>query len=338
MNESRPGQEKGILLYPPDERIAPIERFQGQSIISARQFTLGGLQEVCNWAKELKGRLKNRWNAAERLRGYTLATLFYEPSTRTRFMFEVAMQILGGNTVTETDVRFSSRIKGESLEHTVRVVSGMTDGVVLRDPKAGSVLEVLPYAVKPLFNGGDGDREHPFQALKDYYTILDEFGQIDGRSFTLIGDLRFGRTVHSLAYFLSLHKGIRVNLGAPPDLQAPEEMIDVLKRGQVELQTYCRLGDLTDVGDIIYVTRVQSERIKDPTIKAKIEAVAPDFTITEAFTERFPHTKIMHPLPIGSGEIVKELDSHPNSIYFKQSDNGVLVTAALLLLVLKGGW
>lgn len=336
-----------LLLYP--DNIASIENFYGQSIISARQFDLPALETFYGQALEIDGMIKkNRAALAERLKHQIVATLFYQSSTRTRLMFEVAAKRLGAKVVTETDVQFSSRSRGESLEHTIRVVSGMVDGVVLRDPKPGFAEDVLPYAVSPIFNGGDGAREHPFQALKDYYTLRKEFGDLRGRRVTLLGDLKYGRTVHSLAYILNLH-GSEVMLVAPNPLRAPREMVEMLQRGCPVVKEFTSFAEMEeageDPGDVTYVTRLQIEKVEtDPDINPdnKLSMITllrreyTNYTITPDWVVKYPGNRLMHPLPIGGGEIDPSLDFHQQSIYFSQSDNGVPTAAAVLQLCLVG--
>ncbi len=336
-----------LLLYPDD--ITPITNFYGQSIVSARQFDLPGLETFYGQALEIEEMIKtDKASLAKFLEHQIIATLFYQSSTRTRLMFEVAAKRLGAGVVTETDVQFSSRSRGESLKHTIRVVSGMVDGVVLRDPKPGFATDVLPYAVSPLFNGGDGAREHPVQALKDYYTMIKEFGDLRGRRVTLLGDLKYGRTVHSLAYILNLH-GSEVMLVAPNPLRAPREMVEMLQGGCPVVKEFANFAEMEeageDPGDVTYVTRLQIEKVEadldiNPDNKlsmmVELRREYANCTITPDWVVKYPGNRLMHPLPIGGGEIDPRLDFHQQSIYFRQSDNGVPTAAAILKLCLVG--
>jgi aspartate carbamoyltransferase catalytic subunit len=266
------------------------------------------------------------------LAGRVLGTLFFEPSTRTRLSFESAMVRLGGSVIGFADAKMSSSSKGESLADTVRVVANYCDAIVLRHPMEGAARLAAEVAGIPVINGGDGSNQHPTQTLLDLYTVRKATGRLDGLKIAFMGDLRYGRTVHSLTRAL-LHFDAELVFIGPPSLRLPEDLRDALRAaGRVvpEVET------LDDVGpvDVLYVTRIQKERFPDPL---DYERVRNAYRIDRASVERFgPALKILHPLPRVT-EVDPDLDAHPGALYFQQARNGVTVRMALLSLILGGG-
>jgi aspartate carbamoyltransferase catalytic subunit len=270
------------------------------------------------------------------LQGAVVATIFYEPSTRTRLCFESAALRLGASVIgTENAGEFSSAIKGETLADTVRIVAGYADLLVLRHPARGSATEAAGLNVIPVINAGDGDGEHPTQALLDYFTIMERAGEQSQGSLTCVGDLRYGRTVHSLLRLVaglrgtSLERITSINLVAPPDLHLPEALVTTAEQAGVKVQVHHALTEgVLQKSDFLYLTRVQKERgavMVDPTA----------FALTLARAKQLPSSAtIMHPLP-RNAELPTELDSLPQAQHFAQAQNGLFVRMALLIAILR---
>jgi len=300
--------------------------FLGRDVISIKDFTRGEIDYVLKMAGALEPVAKS---GSDMLRGRVLATLFFEPSTRTRLSFETAMHKLGGSVVGFAEPQVASIKKGENLADTVRVVENYADVLVLRHPLEGAARLAAEFANVPVVNAGSGAEEHPTQALLDLYTILKEKGRIDGLNIAMVGDLRYGRTVHSLAYGLSLYD-VKLHLVSPELLRmrrevldAIKEKIDVVERGEIE-------GVLPEV-DVLYVTRIQKERFPDPAEYAKVRGA---YQINLATLEKAKENLIiMHPLP-RVDEIAPEVDATPYARYFQQVWNGVVMRMALLALIL----
>ncbi len=257
------------------------------------------------------------------LKGKILATIFYEPSTRTRFSFEAAMYKLGGEVLTsESAGHFSSASKGETLEDAVQVIGGYVDAIVLRHPEKGSATRAATTSPVPVLNAGDGAGEHPTQALLDLYTIQKECGTVEGLTIALVGDLKYGRTVHSLLTLLSLYRIKKVYIVAPPQLQLPEEY-----KNKLTFEEASDLGAIAPELDVCYVTRVQKERFEDVTEYEKVKhAYVVD---AKLLAKMKPSARIMHPLP-RVGEISPEIDHDNRAAYFRQAKNGLYVRMALL--------
>jgi len=300
--------------------------FLGRDIISIKDFSREEIDYVLKMAGALEPVAKT---GSDMLNGKVLATLFFEPSTRTRLSFETAMHKLGGSVVGFAEPQVASIKKGENLADTVRVVENYADVLVLRHPLEGAARLAAEFAKVPVVNAGSGAEEHPTQALLDLYTILKEKGRIDGLNIALVGDLRYGRTVHSLAYGLSLY-GVKLYLVSPELLRmrrevldAIKEKIDVVERREIE-------GVLPEV-DVLYVTRIQKERFPDPAEYAKVRGA---YQIDLATLKRAKENLIiMHPLP-RVDEISPEVDATPYARYFQQVWNGVVTRMALLALIL----
>ena len=275
------------------------------------------------------------------LEGKLLANVFFEPSTRTRCSFEAAMKRLGGDVVNISKSGSSAK-KGETLQDTLRCLACYTDTIVLRHPEKGSAAFVSKYLDKPLLNAGDGAGEHPTQALLDLYTIVSELKLKEPKDIhvALVGDLKYGRTVHSLVQLLALYSGIRLSYVAPDALQMPEYVKSAVTSiasnatsdGYIApiQKVYHSVDDIIDTADVLYVTRIQKERFEDPKEYEKHQGT---FVITKATAERMkPASVIMHPLP-RVGEILEEVDDNPRAGYFRQMKNGMFSRMALLALV-----
>jgi aspartate carbamoyltransferase catalytic subunit len=266
------------------------------------------------------------------LAGYTLATIFYEPSTRTRLSFETAMHRLGGNVVSTENAReFSSAIKGESVEDTIRIVEGYADAIVIRHYEQGSAHRAATVASVPILNAGDGPGEHPSQALLDLYTIRHELGRIDGLRVALVGDLRFGRTARSLARLLRQTEGTELIFVSPPAIPMGNDVRAELEQAGVPFRDEPDLDAVLPNVDVVYQTRVQKERF---TTREEYEAARGQYVIdAEAMRRLNPDAILMHPLP-RVDEITVDVDTDPRAAYFRQAHNGVFVRMALLEHVL----
>ena len=271
---------------------------------------------------EAGGRLTN-------MEGQILATLFFEPSTRTRLSFETAMLRLCGQVITVADPETSSAAKGESLADSMRTVEGYADVIVIRHPRKGSAQEAADAVAVPVINAGDGTGQHPTQALLDVYTMQKEKGSLEGLTVTLAGDLKNGRTVHSLVYLL-VRFGLRLLLVSPPGLEMPAEITADLRKIGAEVNEGSELAAAMRQSDVAYVTRIQRERIEDP---AEYERLRGSYVVDMAMIRRAkPGITIMHPLP-RVDEIAPEVDAYEGAAYFRQATNGVPIRMALLALV-----
>lgn len=314
--------------------------YRGCHILSIDQFTVPDLKTLFAAAAKMEPYAQRR-KRTRVLEGAILGNLFFEPSTRSRISFGAAFDRLGGSVRDTTGFQFSSMAKGESLYDTSRVVSGYVDIIVMRHPTIGSVKEFASATQIPVINGGDGAGEHPTQALLDLYTIRKELNrdldELQGLKIALVGDLKFGRTVHSLIKLLSLLRGVRFNLIAPLELQLPGDLIEAAKQRGHEIRVTTNLYEgIADV-DVIYTTRLQQERF---TSEAEAEKFRGIYSITQAIYTKYcrPGTILMHPLPRDSREGARELDddlnSNPYLAIFRQTDNGIPLRMALFALVL----
>ena len=262
------------------------------------------------------------------LHGKILATLFFEPSTRTRLSFEAAMNKLGGTTIGFAEPKVAAIKKGENLADTIRVVENYADVLVLRHPLEGAARLAAEFSDVPVINAGSGAEEHPTQALLDLYTILKEKGTIDSLNITLMGDLRYGRTVHSLAYALSLYD-VNLTLVSPELLRMRREVSDAIKQ-RINIVECSAVEDVLPETDVLYVTRIQEERFPDPAEYAKVSGTYKiDISTLEGAKEDLI---IMHPLP-RVDEIAHEVDETPYARYFQQVWNGIVTRTALLALI-----
>ncbi|BCJ86042.1 aspartate carbamoyltransferase [Effusibacillus dendaii] len=295
-------------------------------ILGAKQFDRSQLEELFAAAQGME--MVTRSGGSHLLNGKVMASLFFEPSTRTRFSFESAMTRLGGHVIsTENASQFSSAIKGETLEDSIRVISSYADVIVIRHNEIGAASRAAKVSRVPILNAGDGAGEHPTQALLDLYTIQKELGGIDGISIAMVGDLTYGRTVHSLAYVLANFKDITIYFTAPENTPIPQQVKDYLTAKEVRFYENGNLPEVAAKVDVLYQTRVQKERF--PT-QAEYEKAAGRYIVNGQLLDRMKQSAIvMHPLP-RAGEIVPEVDDDPRAAYFRQAENGVYVRMALL--------
>ena len=314
--------------------------FVGSHILSVDQFERGDIDRLFRVADELAP-FAQRERITRVLQGAILSNMFFEPSTRTRVSFGSAFNLLGGDVRETTEVKSSALAKGESLHDTARVLSGYSDVIVMRHPQEGSVAEFAAASRVPVINGGDGANEHPSQALLDLYTVRRELHArgrgIDGLRIAVVGDLRYGRAVHSLLKLLALFDQVSVHLVSPPGLEAPADVVAVLVDGGHAVEVYHDLGDGIHHVDILYVTRTQEERFASREEADRYRGL---FRVNQAiYTQNCePNTVIMHPLPRDSRAQAQELDddlnANPNLAVFRQADNGVVVRMALFAMVL----
>ncbi len=299
-----------------------------QHILTTQQFLdKKTLKKIFTIAAKLEKQNKNG-KVPPVLKGKILATLFYEPSTRTRFSFETAMLKLGGQIITTENARdFSSTIKGETIEDTVRVVGGYADAIVLRHPENGSAARAAAASPVPIINAGDGSGEHPTQALLDLYTIQKELGRMHNLKIALVGDLLYGRTVHSLIILLSIFKNIEIYLISPKELRLPEEYRKMLRSRKIKFIEGEYLEKILPQADVLYVTRIQKERFASLGLYNKVKD---SFSIDKDTLKKLPKKSIvMHPLP-RVHEISPEVDQDRRVAYFRQAKNGLYVRMALL--------
>jgi aspartate carbamoyltransferase catalytic subunit len=266
------------------------------------------------------------------LAGYILATIFYEPSTRTRLSFESAMLRLGGQVISTENAReFSSAIKGESIEDTVRIVSGYADAIVIRHYELGAAKRAASVSPVPILNAGDGPGEHPTQALLDLYTIKHELGRLDGLTIALVGDLRFGRTARSLALLSCMSHDTELIFVSPPEVPMGNDIRRTLDEYGVRYRDEVDLMKVLPEVDVVYQTRIQKERFATP---AEYEAARGVYILDQHGYDRLnPNAIVLHPLP-RVDEIAPEVDVDPRSAYFRQAHNGVFIRMALLESVL----
>ena len=300
----------------------------GQDILQTDSISQDELDLILATASRFERVLKGGGQLTN-MQGKVLATLFFEPSTRTRLSFEAAMLRLGGQVITVADPKTSSASKGESLADMARTVEGYADLIVIRHPQVGSAQEVADTVAVPVINAGDGSGQHPTQALLDVYTIQKEIGTLNDLTATLAGDLKFGRTVHSLTYLLA-RLGFRLFLVSPDSLRMPAEVVNDLREMTAKVVEAPNLTKAMQQSDVVYMTRIQRERFSDP---AEYEQVKGTCVIDmDVVNEAKPGITIMHPLP-RVDEITTSVDSYPGAAYFRQAANGVFVRMALLALI-----
>ena len=314
--------------------------FSGSHILSIDQFDRSDIEKLFSVADKLEP-YASKEKITRVLEGAILGNMFFEPSTRTRISFGASFNLLGGNVREITEIGSSSLAKGESLADTAQVLSGYSDIIVMRHPEIDSVQKFAEASRVPVINAGDGSNEHPSQALLDLYTIQKELSQndksIDGLRIALVGDLKFGRAVHSLCKILSLYNDVKMNLISPEELKLPIELVESISAKGVTITETENLEDGISEVDIIYVTRVQEERFKNKQDADKYRGLLSlNQSIYTANCE--PNTVIMHPLPRDSRSDANELDSdlyeNPNLAIFRQADNGIVIRMAIFSLVL----
>ena len=301
-------------------------------VIEAQQFdlpTISHLFEVAAQMEQLVAR-----GGTDEYRTRLMATLFYEPSTRTRFSFEAAMHRLGGQVIsTENAAEFSSVAKGETLEDTIRIMNGYVDVIVLRHSEVGAAKRAAAVSRVPIINAGDGVGQHPTQALLDLYTIHKEIGSIDGLKIAMVGDLAQGRTVRSLTYLLSKFKDIKMYFVAPPQLKMKEDILEHLRERGSWFAEETTLDRVLPEVDVVYQTRVQKERFGDRT--ADYESCRGIYILNQNSLRLMKSNAIiMHPLP-RLEEIAMEVDQDRRAAYFRQAQNGLFVRMALLASLLS---
>jgi aspartate carbamoyltransferase catalytic subunit len=300
--------------------------FQGRDIISIQDFSKEEINYILDLTKSMEPIVKTGSNA---LKGKILATLFFEPSTRTRLSFETAILKLGGSYIGFADADIASVRKGENLADTIRTVENYADAIALRHNLEGSAKLAAEFSNVPIINGGTGAEEHPTQAFTDLYTMQKEKGGINGLKVALIGDLRYGRTVHSLAYALALYD-IELFLVSPETLRMRNDVLQTI-RNRIPVNEDANLGEIIPKIDVLYVTRIQKERFPDAAEYAKVRgAYKIDLKVLDSAKKDMI---VLHPLP-RVDEISAEVDNTPQARYFQQVRNGVLVRMALLSLVL----
>jgi len=302
---------------------------KGKDILHGNQFSKKDIDAIikttANFEKALKGK-----DSLTLLKGKILATLFFEPSTRTRLSFETAMHRLGGGVVSMASGESSSAAKGETVADTARTVSQYADVIVIRHPRIGSAKEAADSAPIPVINAGDGAGQHPTQALLDIYTIYKERGSLKNLTVSMVGDLKYGRTVHALVELLSLFQA-RLYFVSPGLLRMPEEITSHLKEKGIEIVETEDIGEAAKASDLIYMTRIQKERFTD---LSEYEKTKGRYIIDGEFLRRLKkEITILHPLP-RVDEISTEVDGYPGAAYFRQVRNGVFVRMALLAMVL----
>ena len=311
---------ESFLLQVPDLQ------FQGRDITSIEDFSMEEINYIIDVSKTMEPLAKK---GSDMLKGRILANLFFEPSTRTRLSFEAAMLKLGGSTIGFGDAENTSVKKGENLADTVRTVENYADIIALRHPLEGAAKLAAEFAKVPVINAGSGAEEHPTQALLDLYTIQKEKGKIDGLKIAVVGDLRYGRTVHSLAYALSLYN-IELTLVSPESLRMRREVLRKIQN-KIPVTETQNLEKIMPQIDVLYVTRIQKERFPDQAEYAKVKGV---YRIDlETLANAKKNLIILHPLP-RVDEIAAEVDITPQARYFQQVWNGIVVRMALLALVL----
>ena len=314
--------------------------FAGSHILSIQQFERADVERIFSVADQMEP-YAQRQRVTKVLDGAILGNMFFEPSTRTRVSFGSAFNLLGGEVRETTGFESTAIAKGESLYDTARVLSGYSDVIVMRHPAEGSVAEFAAASRVPVLNGGDGSNEHPSQALLDLYTIKKELSEqrrsIDKLRIAMVGDLRYGRTVHSLCKLLCLYDDVQVRLVSPGELRMPGEIVEQMRSAGMQVEESDALEESIAHVDIVYSTRIQEERFNS---QEEADLYRGRFRLNQSvYTANCePNTVIMHPLPRDSRDNARELDDdlndNPNLAIFRQTDNGVLVRMALFALTL----
>ena len=299
--------------------------FKGRDIISLKDFSREEVDYVLEMAKAMEPMAKT---GSDLLQGKILATLFFEASTRTRLSFESAMHRLGGSSIGFAEAEIASVKKGENLADTMRTVESYADVIVVRHPLEGAARLAAEFASIPVINGGSGAEEHPTQALLDLYTIVKEKGKLDGLNVALIGDLRYGRTVHSLAYALAMYD-VKLFFVSHETLRMRREVLETIK-GKVKVSEKSNLDEIIGNVDVLYVTRIQKERFPDAAEYARIKgSYRVDLELLKKAKEDMI---VLHPLP-RVDEIAPEVDETRHARYFQQVWNGIVTRMALLALI-----
>lgn len=299
---------------------------QRTQLITTADLTREEVDFFLNEAESLRGR------RTEDLKGLTVASLFFEPSTRTRLSFESAVLRLGGTLITVADASTTSMKKGETLQDTIRVIEKYADLLVMRHPKEGAAEEAIKETSKPFLNAGDGANQHPTQALLDAYTMQKEMGTIDGLTIGFVGDMKFGRTVHSLLYLLRHYKIKKIFFITPPQLKIPAHYLTLLDEVGIEYQEDSELNRHVPEMDVLYMTRIQQERFENTE---EYHALKGSYVLTaEIVNMGKPEMRVFHALP-RIDEILTEVDAMPQAAYYRQVENGVYMRMALLKTLAK---
>ncbi len=302
---------------------------KGSDILDGAQFTRDEIERVIAVADDFRRQVEGK-PGLDLMRGYVLATLFFEPSTRTRLSFEAAMHRLGGGVIGFSSAESTSTSKGETLADTIRTVDQYADIIAMRHPQIGSAKEAAAVAQAPVLNGGDGAGQHPTQALLDVYSIQRERGKVDGTTIVLCGDLKNGRTVHA-GVELYKHYTCKLVMVAPDQLKMPPEIVAKLRSQGVTVEETPNLEAALAQADVLYMTRIQKERFVDP---AEYERLKGSYILTREMIERVrPNLTVLHPLP-RVNEITTDVDSLSNAAYFRQMRNGVYIRMALIALIM----
>jgi aspartate carbamoyltransferase catalytic subunit len=305
-----------------------VASLKGKDILHGNQFTKKDIDVILKVAAGFEKELKTK-GALNLLKGKILATLFFEPSTRTRLSFETAMQRLGGGVISMASAESSSAAKGETVADTAKTVAQYADAIVIRHPRLGSAKEAADAVPIPVLNAGDGAGQHPTQALLDIYTIYRERGSLKDLQISLVGDLKNGRTVHALVEILSLY-GAKMYFVSPGLLKMPEEITSSLRSKGIEIVETEDLAYAASQTDLLYLTRIQKERFSD---LAEYERVKGSYVVDPKFVAALKKDiTLLHPLP-RVDEIHPEVDAYPGAAYFRQVRNGVYVRMALLAMI-----
>lgn len=295
------------------------------NVVTAEQFSKNELDEIFDLARKIKNNPKKYSN---KLKGKIVAVMFYEPSTRTRLSFETAILKLGGQVIgTENASANSSSKKGETIEDTIKILQGYADAIVMRHGDEDSSKKAVSVAKVPILNAGAGKGEHPTQALLDMYTIKDKRGELNGVKVAILGDLKYGRTIHSLIKLLSLYDNIEIYGLSKEEFALPEEYVNFLKNKNIDYKVCNSFDEIPADVDVLYHTRIQSERFEGDFGKE-------EFIINKEVLNKFSaKTIVMHPLPRNE-EIAEDIDNDPRAMYFEQAVNGLYVRMALLVKAL----
>ncbi len=313
--------------------------FLGTHILSIDQFDKSDVETIFSVADQMEP-FAHRTQKTRVLEGAILGSLFFEPSTRTRISFGCAFNLLGGQVRETSDIKTSALAKGESLYDTARVISGYSDIIAMRHPMDGSVEEFSKASRVPVINAGDGSAEHPSQALLDLYTIKKELkiqGPITNLNIAMVGDLKYGRTVHSLCKLLKLYENISFTLISPQELKMPDEIVEELRSAGHKVNETENMEIGLQDKHMVYLTRIQEERFSS---QEEANIYRGQFRLNQSIYTAHcePNTVIMHPLPRDSraeaNELDNDLNQHPNLAIFRQADNGVLIRMALFALSL----
>lgn len=299
---------------------------KGKHLISPTDLTIEETDEILNLAENI---IKNPEAYSDSCKGNLLATMFYEPSTRTRFSFEAAMKRLGGSVMGFADPDSTSTKKGESIADTIRTISCYADIAVMRHPKEGAPYLASKYSKIPVINAGDGGHQHPTQTLTDLLTVKIIKGGLEGNTIGLCGDLKFGRTVHSLVKALSRYKNIKFIFISPEELRVPEYVLEYIEEGQYEITS--DLESVMPVLDILYMTRIQRERFLNEEEYLRLKGYY--ILDVQKMALGKPDLTVLHPLP-RVDEISKEVDNDPRAAYFNQARFGMFVRMALIMKLL----